>query len=132
FVQALAHLRALLPFCPEHRHLIHSDLLHYNVLVEGTRITAVLDWGSSLYGDYLYDIAWLCFWQPWFPAWAAIDFRHEALRHYAAIRLDVPHFDERLRCYQFHIGLSAQAYCAFRGRWTDVADIARRTLAVGA
>jgi thiamine kinase-like enzyme len=40
-------------------HLVHSDLLHYNVLVAADRVTAVLDWGSSLYGDFLFDLAWL-------------------------------------------------------------------------
>lgn len=122
----------------EERHLIHSDLLHFNVLVEGDRVTGVLDWGCGMYGDFLYDLAWLCFWQPWYPAWQRIDFREEALRHYArcsgrssgSIGLDVPYFEERLRCCQLHIGLGGQAYQAYAGHWTDLQETARRTLDV--
>jgi hygromycin-B 4-O-kinase len=130
FEEAYGHLLALTDHVPAERHLIHSDLLHYNVLVEADRITGVLDWGCGMYGDFLYDLAWLCFWQPWYPAWQRIDFRGEATRHYAAIGLDVPHFEERLRCCQLHIGLAGQAYQAYAGDWTDLQDTARHTLDV--
>lgn len=114
----------------EERHLIHSDLLHFNVLVEGARVTGVLDWGCGLYGDFLYDLAWFCFWQPWYPAWRRIDFRAEALRHYASVGLAVPHFEARLRCCQIHIGLGSQAYQAYAGLWSDLRETADRTLAI--
>lgn len=130
FEQAVAALSGLVHFCPEARHLIHSDLLHYNVLVRGRRVTALLDWGSALYGDFLYDIAWLSFWSPWYPAWRGVDVAAEARRHYAAISLEIPHVAERLRCYAIHIGLDGQAYSAFRGRWDDVDATARRTRAM--
>ncbi len=130
FDEAFAHLHDLVPFCPEARHLVHSDLLHYNVLVAGDRITAVVDWGSALYGDFLYDLAWFAFWSPSYPAWHGIDFRAEAERHFAAIDLDVPLFAERFRCCQIHIGLDNQKYNAFKGDWDAVEATARRTLAV--
>jgi hygromycin-B 4-O-kinase len=128
FEEAYGHLQALADRVPEERHLIHSDLLHSNVLVEADRVTGVLDWGCGMYGDFLYDLAWLCFWQPWYPAWQRIDFREEATHHYASIGLDVPHFEERFRCCQIHIGLAGQAYMAYAGNWTDLQDTARRTL----
>ena len=128
FERGLACLRSLLDDVPADRHLVHSDLLNRNVLVAGDRISAVLDWGCSLYGDFLYDVAWLTFWAPWYPAWADIDFAAEARRHYAAIGLDVPAFGERLRCYEIHIGLGAQAYSAFTGRHADVEWEAARML----
>jgi hygromycin-B 4-O-kinase len=130
FDEGVAHLRRLVPACPEDRHLIHSDLLNFNVLVDGDRVAAVLDWGCAMYGDFLYDIAWLVFWAPWYAAWRGIDFAEEAARHYAAIRLAVPNFEQRLRCYQVHIGLSDQAYNAYKGRWPLVDAVARRTLEV--
>ena len=130
FEEAYGQLLALAGHIPEGRHLIHSDLLHFNVLVEANRVTGVLDWGCGMYGDFVYDLAWLCFWQPWYPAWQPIDFQAEAVRHYAAIGLDVPHFEERLRCCQIHIGLAGQAYMAYAGNWTDLQDTARHTLAV--
>ncbi|HLI50610.1 MAG TPA: phosphotransferase, partial [Thermomicrobiaceae bacterium] len=49
--------------CPNERRLVHSDLINHNVLAAGDRITAVLDWGSALYGDPLWDIAWLAFYE---------------------------------------------------------------------
>ena len=130
FQEAYGHLVELAERVPEERHLIHSDLLHYNVLVEGDRVTGVLDWGCGMYGDFLYDLAWLCFWKPWYSAWQGIDFQAEALRHYASIGLDVPQFEDRLRCCQIHIGLAGQAYMAYAGNWTDLEDTARHTLAV--
>jgi hygromycin-B 4-O-kinase len=132
FEEAYARLQALAGRLPEERCLIHSDLLHYNVLVQGDRISGVLDWGCAKYGDFLYDLAWLCFWQPWYPAWQGIDFRQEAARHYAAIGLDVPHFEARLRCCQLHIGLDGQAYQAYAGHWTDLQATTWRTLDIGA
>jgi hygromycin-B 4-O-kinase len=120
FEEAYRHLQALADRVPAERHLIHSDLLHSNVLVEAERITGVLDWGCGMYGDFLYDLAWLCFWQPWYPAWQRLDFREEATRHYAAIGLNVPDVEARLRCCQIHIGLAGQAYMAYAGTWTDL------------
>ncbi len=130
FEEAYGCLRALAGDIPQVRHLIHSDLLHYNVLVEGSRVSGVLDWGCAMYGDFLYDLAWLCFWQPWYPAWRRIDFRAEALRHYAGVGFEVPHFEDRLRCCQIHIGLAGQAYMAYAGNWSDLRDTARHTLEV--
>lgn len=130
FNEAYARLESLVGFCPEERHLIHSDLLHYNVLVGGDRISAVFDWGNSLYGDFLYDLAWFAFWAPWYPAWDGIDFAGEATRHYKAIGLDVPQFEERIRCYQIHIGLDGQSYSAFTQNWDQLAETAQRTLAI--
>lgn len=130
FDEAHASMRELASLCPEDRHLIHDDLLNRNVLVDGDRITAVLDWGSSKYGDFLYDIASLVFWAPWFAEWSNIDFLTETKRHYARISLEVPHFDERIRCYAVKIGLGGMSYNAWKGRerWDHLARIAARML----
>jgi hygromycin-B 4-O-kinase len=130
FDEALARLDALVPDGAQERHLIHSDLLNYNVLVEGGRISAVIDWGCGMYGDFLYDLAWFEFWSPWYAAWRGIDFRSEAVRHYASIGLTVPRFEERLTCCQIHIGLASQAYNAFKERWDALEETARRTIEV--
>jgi hygromycin-B 4-O-kinase len=130
FDRAFERLQALVPGLPETRHLIHADLLHYNVLVQDERISGVLDWGCGMYGDFLFDVAWLCFWAPWYPAWNEIDFRAEARRHYRAIGLDVPRFEERLLAYELYIGLSGQAYQAYKGYLEDLEATARHTLAI--
>lgn len=119
-------VRELIDHCPEERHLIHDDLLNFNVLVDVDRISAVLDWGSSKYGDFLYDIAKLAFYQPWYVSWRNIDFAAEARAHYKAIGLEVPRSNERLTCYALRIGIEDMAYSAFRQRWEQVAAKGRR------
>ena len=130
FVAGEHELHSSLDACPEIRHVLHRDMLNRNVLVaeDASRLRAVFDWGCSTYGDFLYEVAWFTFWAPWHAGLAAIDF-HSAIReHYAAIRLDVPSFDERLRCYELHIGLTHLAYGAFAGdREGDLHAVAERT-----
>jgi len=130
FDSAFACLESLAPQCPNDRHIIHSDLLNRNVLIEGDRINAVFDWGCLMYGDFLYDIAWLTFWAPWYPAWRGIDLEAEALRHARAIGLDLHDATIRLRCYEMHIGLAHFAYNAFLGSWLDYEQTVARTLAI--
>jgi hygromycin-B 4-O-kinase len=129
FFEALRALEQLAAGCPEIRSLVHSDLLQSNVLVDHGKITGLLDWGCSLYGDFLYDHAWLAFWAPWFGATRGIDFAAETKAHFGALGLD-DEFERRMRCCQIHIGLDAQAYSAFTGRWSDLAAVAGRTLAL--
>jgi len=130
FEEGYARLVQMVEHCPEERFLFHDDLINRNVLVDGDRISAVLDWGSSKYGDFLYDIANLVFYRPWFPAWRNIDFAAEARTHYDAIGLAVPQFAERLRCYCLRIALDGVAYSAFRERWDEVELRARRALEI--
>ncbi|MGB8861159.1 MAG: phosphotransferase [Ilumatobacteraceae bacterium] len=54
-----AALAAMVHVCPEQRHVIHNDLLLNTLVAPDGRITAVFDWGNSLAGDPLYDIALL-------------------------------------------------------------------------
>jgi hygromycin-B 4-O-kinase len=130
FEEGYERLVPLAEACPEMRHLFHDDLVNRNVLVAGDRITAVLDWGSSKYGDFLYDIANLVFYTPWFPQWRNIDFAAEALAHYDRIGLAVPQFAQRLRCYMLRLALTGVTYSAFRKRWGEVELRARRALEI--
>jgi len=130
FLGALERLRQLVDNCPEIRHLVHSDLPQNNVLVTEDEISGLIDWGCSLYGDLLYDHAWLAFWAPWFPEMQGIDFVSVTIRHLASVGLATDDVEERMRCYQIHIGLEAQSYNAFVGSWDWLARTARRTLAL--
>lgn len=125
-------LRSRLGCCPDIRHVLHVDLLNRNVLVseDGSRLEAVFDWGCSAYGDFLYDVAWITFWAPWFAALDLTSFRKVIVRHYGSIGLDVPQFDERLTCYEIHIGLTHLAYCTFAGRDDERRAVARRLVSV--
>lgn len=116
----LAALAALAPYLPSERRMIHGDLLSRNVLAAGDTVTAVLDWGNALYGDSLYDAAWLIYWWPWYPQWRAIDINAELSAHWHATGPLPTHLRERLHAYLIHIGLDAIAYCTFRRRWNEV------------
>jgi len=120
FQAGYVRLAQLVDRLPSERHVIHGDLLNRNVLVDGARITAVLDWGNALYGDHLYDVAWLLYWWPWQSQWAGIDIRAELDAHWRQIGDPLQDVDSRLIAYQLHIGLDALAYTAFVGRWDDV------------
>ncbi len=130
FDTVYACMASLVSACPEDRHIIHSDLLNRNVFIAGDRITGVIDWGCLMYGDFLYDIAWLTFWAPWYPTWHSIDFEAEALGHARAIGLDLPNAVTRLRCYELHIGLAHFAYNAFLSKWPDYEQVVTHTLAI--
>lgn len=130
FLEAHRVLTSLAGDLPEPRHLIHSDLMNRNVLVEDDHVSAVFDWGCAMYGDFLFDLAWIDFWAPWSPEWDGIDIVGAAARHYDAIGLDVPQFADRLRGCQIYIGLDGQAYQAFKGFVSDLERTAARTLAV--
>lgn len=124
FDQGYARLRELAEGLRDERRVIHGDLLNRNVLVQAQRITAVIDWGNALYGDWLYDAAWLIFWWPWFPQWRDIDITAELERHWDQHGGLSPGLHHRLHACLVHIGLDAMAYNAFSGRWDDLARIA--------
>lgn len=127
FDYAYGQLRELVGDLPAERHIVHGDLMNRNVLVQGTDITAVLDWGNALYGDYLYDAAWLIYWWSWYPRWRAIDVRAELQQHWEqgdAMPDDTQH---RLSTYLIHVGLGAMSYNAFAGRWEELARNAGHT-----
>lgn len=129
FDRAYARLRELAEDLPDERHIIHGDLLNRNVLVQGTRISAVIDWGNALYGDWLYDAAWLIYCWPLFPQWQGIDIDAELEEHWRRRGGPglVPGLHRRLQAYLLHIGLGAMAYNAYRGRWDYLARFTRQT-----
>lgn len=100
---------------PGPRSLIHNDLLNRNALAEGGRMTSVFDWGCSIYGDFVYELATIVFWSPWYEPIEHSNMAARARDHYGDMGLDVPNFDERLRCCALHIGLVHLAYNAFLG-----------------
>ena len=128
FDRALAELRALAPRLAVERHLIHCDLLYHNVFVRDDRISGVIDWGCAMYGDLLYDPAWIVFWMPWYRDWEGIAFEPALRRHHREIGLEVPDFDDRLRACALHIGLASQAYQAYIGDRKNLEWSTRRTL----
>lgn len=60
----VAQYNANLPYASEVRRLTHGDLGFNNLLVDGDKVTAVIDWSGLGYGDWMYDFAKLDFWWP--------------------------------------------------------------------
>lgn len=130
FDKIRASLEILAVDMPNERHLIHNDLLYRNVLVENNEISVVIDWGNSMYGDFLYDIALLIYYWSWFTEWKDIDIKKTVVDHYASIGLEVPEIEKRLLCYQIHIGLDGLKYCAFTGNWDHLKQKTKQTLSL--
>lgn len=113
---------------PGPRSLVHNDLLNRNALAADGRVTSVFDWGCSVYGDSVYELATLLFWSPWHDAIEQSDMVSKALDHYGDMGHGEPNFDERLRCCALHIGLEHLGYNAFLGDYETLAMTEARLL----
>jgi hygromycin-B 4-O-kinase len=115
FDRAAARLAEVAAACPDGvRHLIHGDLLAGNVLCVDGAVSAVIDWGNALVGDFLYDVAWLVFWSPWHPGLDPERVLAEFRRSAEESGADLRNADERLLACQLHTALESMAYNAFR------------------
>jgi hygromycin-B 4-O-kinase len=125
FDRACGRISELVVYCPEDISLIHGDFGFDNLLAQDGQITGVLDWGASKYGDFLYDAAWLIFGSDRYDAGTFT-------RHYERLDTPIPHFRDRIFCYQIHIGLGAtgffaasqqhEKYASARDRLTSLLD----------
>ncbi len=115
FKRGYEELDALTDWLDPEPNVIHADLLERNVHVADGRIAGIFDWGSSHLGDFLYDLAWLEFWSPWYPAMSQIDVVGAAHARFGESGANLDHFDERMRCGLIHIGLDHLAYNAWTG-----------------
>lgn len=130
YEECLARMTELFDRIPEARHVVHSDLLNYNVLVQDGEISGIIDWGCGFYGDHLYDVAWFAFWAPWYPQWRDLDLVHRMMSHLEDQGADMTQADNRLRCYMLHIGLGQMRYSAFIEHWDQLHLEARRALSI--
>ncbi|MGC8486971.1 MAG: phosphotransferase family protein [Clostridia bacterium] len=130
FDRAFGVLQSLARDLPDAVHIIHQDLLHRNVFVTRAQVCGVIDWGNALFGDFLYDWAFILYWLPFTPGGRALDARALFSRHWEQTGRVPEQADARLLAYQIHIGLEAQAYNAFQGRFDEVARYAAHTLAL--
>lgn len=108
------------------RCLLHCDLINRNVLVNGDQLAGVFDWGCSVYGDHLYELAWFEFWAPWMPTVDVPYLRTALEQHWAAIGYLPHHQEERLAACYLHIGLDHLAYNAIIGDWATLLATAER------
>ena len=108
------------------RSLVHCDLVNRNVLVEGTNLTGIFDWGCSIYGDHLYELAWFEFWAPWYPQLDIAYLRTALEQQWQAIGYTPTNQANRLAACYLHIGLDHLAYNAHLGDWPTLLATAER------
>ncbi len=123
FDRLYARFETLVDQCPEDRQLIHSDLLHYNLLVADAKISAVIDWQCSIYGDALYDVAWFLFYEPWYPEFIKVNLGQKLMAHFATETANNAHLNARLLCYQLHIALDSIIYNTAKGDWDALQEV---------
>lgn len=96
----------LTEYIPEERQLVHGDYGFNNVLSDGKKITGVVDWGESMYGDFIYDVAWLNFWS------STIQYGEIFHQYYRSHSIPIPNYLQRLLCYELHLSLGALNFYA--------------------
>jgi hygromycin-B 4-O-kinase len=112
------------------RSLLHCDLTNRNVFVKGDRITGVFDWGCSVYGDHLYDLALFEFWSPWQPQLDVMALRTALEQRWGELGFYPENKSSRLKACYLHIGLEHLAYHAQLGNCTTLLGIAQRMRAL--
>lgn len=116
-------IRSLLDACDDRRQLVHSDLLHYNVLVTpaADAVTAVFSWKCSTWGDAIYDLAWCTFWGRWHEGIGALDLWERVvptLSASEAVDVAVRHHVYELQIGANHLGWYATLGDTENLRWT--------------
>lgn len=124
FESGLIMLQDLCQYLPAERHLIHQDTLNYNVVVSDDRISGIFDWGTAMWGDAIYDLAWFRFWNPWYQQWAALDIPGYLEREVGVVG---DHREARMHCCLLHIGLMHIRYNAYVGNLVAMNDVAIAT-----
>ena len=112
------------------RCLLHCDLINRNVLVDNTRISGIFDWGCSLYGDHLYELAWFEFWAPWSPQLDVQYLRSKLEELWREVGYIPENKEARLMACYLHIGLDHLVYNAYLGDWATLLATAERMKAL--
>jgi hygromycin-B 4-O-kinase len=91
---------------PPERYLVHGDFHLGNIITDGHGITGIVDWEMSVYGDFVFDLATMHLWTQ------QLQFPH-LFRNYLAYQgIEIPYFEERLRCGLLFKGLDALRFFA--------------------
>jgi aminoglycoside phosphotransferase (APT) family kinase protein len=105
--------------------LIHADLLHGNALVDDPAELSIIDWGSSFYGDPVYEYASLSYWTNEVERRRPIH-----LRSLAAALESIVLSDEdtawRFALYKLHVALQQLRFNSSRSRFGAMQHHANR------
>jgi hygromycin-B 4-O-kinase len=122
--QIAAWYKRFLQLCPQlpaSRCLVHGDFGFDNTFVKGIKVSGVIDWAESMFGDPLYDLAWLTFWsgeKAYLDAYLATP---------EGRRFGEDSVDKRMTCYFLRIGLRAMSHYERSGQIKSVEWAMERT-----
>ncbi|MFH0945273.1 MAG: phosphotransferase [Planctomycetota bacterium] len=106
--------------CKETPSLVHGDFGSNNLLTDGERITGILDWQCSKYGDPLFDVAYLDFWSN------RLDYLEAYAAHMERNAPGLADYERRIRCCSIAVGLSALCFFVHAGRHAAFAEARAR------
>jgi len=96
----------LAAYAPKERYLVHGDFHLGNMLAEGEQVSGIVDWEMAMYGDFMFDVAVMDLWAP------QLDFPKRLKTAVEQQGEDIPHFRERLLCYQLYKGIDGLRFYA--------------------
>lgn len=97
---------SLLSSLPEDRSLVHGDFAGNNAVSDGNMVTGILDWGESMYGDNLYDAAWIEFY------YENLNYAKRYKKHCELVGISTESYKERILCYQLRLGTGGLGFFA--------------------
>lgn len=105
FRKAKETILNLLQYLPEScQHILHGDYGSDNLLIHENKVSAVIDWNNSLIGDWVFDIAYLEYWNP------EIGYIVKARELYEDTNFSLKHFNHRAFCYLVIHGLAITGF----------------------
>lgn len=122
FVKLYGAFEHLLTQVPEDRVLIHTDCSFDNICAKDGEVTGLFDWEMAMYGDALYDVAWMDFWHENY------DIAERYLQWISQKGVVYTLYRERILCYQLHFGLRTLAFYRKAGLWEQFAECKKRLL----
>lgn len=122
FEKLYSAFESSLCFISEERTLIHTDCSFDNICAKNGKISGLFDWEMAMYGDALYDIAWMDFWHGEYDI--AFSYRRWAKEK----GIQYEHYKERILCYQLHFGLRTLAFYRKAGLVEKISPLKKRML----
>lgn len=109
-VGLLEKYKTLLDYSSDVRSLVHADFGFSNTTVDNNEITGIFDWEHAMYGDFLYDVAWLDFWGNRESSKIKVDYKNIFLKHYQERGTDIKNYNERILLYKLNFGIGAMMF----------------------
>lgn len=106
FMHLLEEYNKYIEYCLETRCLVHGDFSSDNMTIMNKQVAGVFDWEHAMYGDFMYDIAWLIFWDE-MKGGDKIGYSEIIFAYCRSKKYDLKNYKERLWLHQLYIGIDA-------------------------